>query len=87
VTVRNITYLCEDEHFDGMPMSGGVLGKGQLVWIRNCPSFGNVISAYVAEIGLVRIDSRFLVRASSCKEEMNLGKAPDSKTDMAAIHG
>jgi len=27
------------------------------------------------------------VRASSCKEEMNLGKAPDSKTDMAAIHG
>jgi hypothetical protein len=39
VTVRNITYLCEDEHFGGMPMSGGVLSKGQLVWIKNCPAF------------------------------------------------
>jgi hypothetical protein len=54
---------------------------------RTARLFDNVISAYVEEIGLVRIDSRFLVRVSNCKQEMSLGKAPDSNANMAAIHG
>jgi hypothetical protein len=56
-----MTYQCEDEHFNGMH-TGGVLGKGQVVWIRKSPAFAYAISAYVEGVGLVTIDPRFLVR-------------------------
>jgi hypothetical protein len=62
VTVRNMAYQCEDEHFNGMHTTGGVLGKGQVVWIRKSPVFAYAISAYVEGVGLVIIDPRFLVR-------------------------
>ena len=62
VTVRNMTYQCEDEHFKGMHTTGGVLSKGQVGWIKKSPVFAYGISAYVEGVGLVTIDPRFLVR-------------------------
>lgn len=61
VTVRNMAYQCEKEHSNGMH-TGGVLSKGQVVWIRKSPAFAYEISAYVEGVGLVMIDPRFLVR-------------------------
>lgn len=73
VTVRNINYHCEDDQFNAMHTTGGVLCKGQIVWIRRCPTFAYSVSAYVEGIGLVTIDPRFLVRlpAEDRKVEMD----------------
>lgn len=62
VTVRNVNYQCEDDQFDAMHTTGGVLPRGQVLWIRKRPTFAYSVSAYVEGIGLVTIDPRFLVR-------------------------
>lgn len=64
VTVQNITYQFEEEMSDGPSMAGGVLGKGQVVWIKKCRAFASSISAYVRGVGLITVDSRFLIRTS-----------------------
>jgi hypothetical protein len=74
VTVRNLTYQCEDEHFNGMHTTGGVLSKGQTVWIRKSPGLTHAISAYVEGIGLVTIDPRFLVRTVNRDAEMGISQ-------------
>ena len=79
VTVRNMTYQCDDERFNGMH-TGGVLSKGQIVWIRKSPVFAYAISAYVEGVGLVTIDPRFLVRVVDGDQGVGIGqKLPDSQ--------
>lgn len=80
VTVRNMTYQCEDENFNGMHTAGGVLSKGQMVWIRKSPAFAYKISAYVEGVGLVIIDPRFLVRLVDENHSAGVSqKLPDSQ--------
>jgi hypothetical protein len=80
VTVRNMTYQYEDEHFNGMHKTGEVLSKGQVVWIRKSPGLAHAISAYVEGVGLVTIDPRFLVRAIDGGHSVGISqKLPDSQ--------
>ena len=70
VIVRNIPYQCEDELFQGMSVTGGVLGKGRIVWVqsfletkkRSASAYS--VSAYAEGIGIVSVDPRYLVRAN-----------------------
>jgi hypothetical protein len=85
VTVRNMTYQCEDEHFNGMHTTGGVLCKGQVVWIKKSPSFAHAISAYVEGVGLVTIDPRFLVRVVDGDHGVGISqKLPESQVRPSA---
>jgi hypothetical protein len=64
--VRNIPYQCEDSRYKGRWMTGGVLGKGRIVWVKNFIETEErpiSISAYVEDIGIVSIDPHYLVRA------------------------
>jgi hypothetical protein len=71
VTVRNVPYQCEDSNFMGRSLTGGVLGKGRVVWAKNLlkmkkqslPTY--FVSAYVEEIGIVLVDPRCLMLATS----------------------
>lgn len=79
VTVRNIKYHCEDDQSNAMHTLGGVLCKGQIVWIRKRPTFAYSVSAYVEGIGLVTIDPRFLVRMPAGDHKVGMGHtSPDS---------
>jgi hypothetical protein len=70
VTVRNVPYQCEDSNSMGRSLTGGVLGKGRIVWVQNLlkmkrralPSYS--VSAYVEDIGIVSVDPRCLILAS-----------------------
>ena len=65
--VGNLPYQCEDGLM-GAPMAGGVLAKGGRVWVqrfhhgkKSCGST-RCVFAYVDGIGMVSVDSRWLVR-------------------------
>jgi hypothetical protein len=66
-TVGNLPYQCEDG-LKGTPMAGGVLAKGGTVWVqpfhrgKKRGGSARYVSAYVDGIGMVSIDSRWLVR-------------------------
>jgi hypothetical protein len=65
VVVQNVPYRRAEngeEYFEATTMSEGVLGKGQIVWINGRSTFAYWVSAYVPEIGVTIVDSRFLVR-------------------------
>jgi hypothetical protein len=71
VTLRNISYLCEDASIEGGSLSGGVLGTGQTVWTREVYEPYNrprSTTAFVQGIGIVSLDPRWLVRADSLDE-------------------
>lgn len=81
VTVRNLTYQCEDEHFNGMHTTGGVLSKGQVVWIRKSRGLAHIVSAYVEGVGLVTIDPRFLVQRVNRDDETGIShNLPEHQT-------
>ena len=64
--VRNIPYQCEDHRYKGRSMTGGVLGKGRIVWVQSLLETKErpiSITAYVEDIGIVSIDPHYLVRA------------------------
>ena len=71
VTVRNVPYQCEDSNSMGRSLTGDVLGKGRVVWVKNLrkmkrqslPTYS--VSAYVEEIGIVSVDPRCLMLSSS----------------------
>lgn len=65
--VRNIPYQCEDHRYKGRWMTGGVLGKGRIVWVRSLMETKKrdiSISAYVEDIGIVSIDPHYLIPAN-----------------------
>jgi hypothetical protein len=70
MVARNLPYQFEEEHFKGRPMTGGVLGKGRIVWVQRSlevkSRFASAlsVSAYAEGIGIVSVDARCLVRAS-----------------------
>lgn len=72
VLVRNMPYQCEDENTEGAPITGGVLRKGQVVWVEprptptrhpSRPGFLS-IHGYVEHIGVISLDPRFLAWVS-----------------------
>jgi hypothetical protein len=77
VTVQNITYQFEDDQSDSPSMTGGVLSKGQVVWIKKCRAFASSISAYVRGVGVVTVDSRFLIRTSGFSSMADANEATD----------
>lgn len=70
MVARNLPYQCEDEHFKGRPMIGGVLGKGRIVWVQRSLEAkrrfvgASPVSVYAEGIGIVSVDPRCLVRAN-----------------------
>lgn len=63
MTVRNIPYQLADERYKGMSMTGGVLGKGQTVWVQSLAKTRKrpiLITAYVENIGIVSVDPHYL---------------------------
>ena len=79
VILRNIPYQCEDELFKGMPMAGGVLGKGRIVWVQSFletkkhSASAYSVSAYAEGIGIVSVDPRYLVRPT---ERLRIDERP-----------
>lgn len=73
VLKQNMPYQCQSQHTAGMPLSGGVLGKGQVVWVEPPPDGTRLpsrrgsrsISGYVEDIGVISLDPRFLAHATN----------------------
>jgi hypothetical protein len=64
VTSRNMPYGVEETSTPNMLSGGGVLKKGQAVWLKealNEKSREAAVPAYVEELGVVLLDARFLV--------------------------
>jgi hypothetical protein len=79
VIVQNITYQFEDDQSDSPSMTGGVLGKGQVVWIKKCRAFASSISAYVRGVGVVMVDSRFLIRTADSASVVDENEARENR--------
>jgi hypothetical protein len=75
VIVQNITYHFEDDKSDGPSMTGGVLRKGEVVWIKKCRAFASSVSAYVRGVGVVTVDSRFLIRTGDSPSLLDANEA------------
>ena len=64
IAIQNIPYLREyPQDF----ASGGVLAKGQLVWVQtmfDAEERQNSISAFVDDIGIISLDTRWLAVAN-----------------------
>lgn len=72
VALQNTPYLCKDgsTHTRATSHSGGVLGRGDLVWTRDDYSSGQdtlCVDGFVEHAGLVSLNPRFLVRADALK--------------------
>jgi hypothetical protein len=64
VALQNIPYSACDGMAREASHSGGVLGKGQLVWTTDVGDLRpNVVNAFVEELGVVSLDPRWLVPA------------------------
>lgn len=63
---RNAPYQIDDEAYKGTPWNGGVLNIGRVVFLNKQAAekkpIGSV-SAYADGIGVISLDSRFLIRA------------------------
>ena len=62
---QNMPYRFASGSSDDAADSGGVLGKGQLVWTcrrENTPGSTSFISAFVDDLGVISLDSRWLMR-------------------------
>jgi len=69
VAVRNIPYTRRDGTRREGPFSGGVLGRGQLVWTRESGKLrSDSVTAFVEDLGPVSLDPRWLVPADVLKE-------------------
>ena len=70
VAIQNIPYFCESLHDLA---GGGVLTKGQLVWIQtmfDAEERPNSISAFVDDIGIISLDPRCLAVAKFTDSEV-----------------
>ncbi len=70
VALHNIPYLCGDGSGSGTPSSGGVLGRGQMVWteeIRQPSTPAKPTAAFVEGIGIISLDPRWLARADALR--------------------
>ena len=66
VAIRPTPYLCGETASPGSP--GGVLRRGQTVWTRETPKgYPGSAPVYVDGIGIVSLDTRWLVRADVLK--------------------
>jgi hypothetical protein len=64
VTSRHMPYGIEEMSSQNMLSGGGVLKKGQVVWLKeplNDKSKAAAVIAYVDHLGVVMLDARFLV--------------------------
>lgn len=64
VTSCHTPYGIEETSSPGMLSSGGVLGKGQPVWLKEsltAKRMKTIVPAYVEHLGIVSLDTRFLV--------------------------
>jgi hypothetical protein len=64
VTSRNMPYGVEETSSPTMLSGGGVLKKGQAVWLREALKDiykEAAVPAYVEDLGVVLLDARFLV--------------------------
>ena len=64
VALSNTPYLCSDDLGKEKTASGGVLSRGQIVWLRdifNPFSRPRSTTAFVEGIGLISVDPRWLV--------------------------
>jgi hypothetical protein len=63
VAIRHIPYLCRDA--SGQDAPGGVLSKGQMVWTQESyesKGYPPSAIAFVDGVGIVSLDTRWLVR-------------------------
>jgi hypothetical protein len=61
---RNMPYGIEEQAHPNMLTGGGVLKKGELVWLKEAPTGGStagVIPAFVEHLGVILLEARFLV--------------------------
>jgi hypothetical protein len=64
VTSRHMPYGIEEMSSQHMLSGGGVLNKGQIVWLKEPlteKSKATAVPAYVDRLGVVMLDARFLV--------------------------
>lgn len=64
VAAQNIPYLCAASFSQASSCSGGVLSRGQVVWLSNSNNLSvrsHDAPAFVDGIGLVSLDPRWLV--------------------------
>ena len=60
-TQRNLPYQCTDEKWQGLSMTGGVLGKGTNVWTESpLTTRPSTVPAWVEDLGIVHVDGRCL---------------------------
>lgn len=63
VVSRNLPYQMIEKLPTGFCASGGVLGKGQRVWMKKHPSkltSQKDVTAYAEEVGIIQLDPRLL---------------------------
>ncbi len=68
VTARNVTYAYTDESVANQPSLEGVLGSGQVVWVRETyapRARPRSAVGFVDGIGIVVVDPRWLTRAQA----------------------
>jgi hypothetical protein len=64
VASRNMPYNTEDPSGPNLLPCGGVLRKGQPVWLKESPPrrpTKTLVPAYVEHLGVISLDARFLV--------------------------
>lgn len=62
--MENAPYEIEGDSPIGMTSDGGVIGKGQVVWVRKQSGerfLQAIVSAYTEKLGMISLDSRFLM--------------------------
>jgi hypothetical protein len=63
---QNAPYQIDDDAYKGTPWSGGVLNAGRVVYLdqqAGDKKLNGSVSAYAEGIGVISLDSRFLIRA------------------------
>jgi len=68
VVTRNLPYEVTELLPSGEYVGGGVLGKGQLVWMQHetqTAAFCQAVSVYAEDIGIIHLNPRYLSRLDS----------------------
>lgn len=68
VALQHIPYLCKDGSATEDPLSGGVLGRGQVVWTQKTPETKArplSVVAFADGVGVVSLNPRWLVPADA----------------------